>query len=104
MINNHKQISNVIVLLNKILNTLIKRKFGKQYSVRLNSLCFVANRTDVYHFQYYTEQIILKSKKPVTFYDLNLIKEFLLFNINLALICIDSKNYLEVTEVEVTIL
>jgi hypothetical protein len=104
MINNHKQISNVIVLLNKILNTLIKRKFGKQYSVRLNSLCFVANRTDVYHFQYYTEQIILKSKKPVTFYDLNLIKEFLLFNINLALICIDSKNYLEVTEVEVTII
>jgi hypothetical protein len=104
MINNHKQLSNVSVLLNKILNTLIKRKFGKQYSVRLNSLCFVANRTDVYHFQYYTEQIILKSKKPVTFYDLNLIKEFLLFNINLALICIDSKNYLEVTEVEVTII
>ena len=64
MINNHKQLSNVSVLLNKILNTLIKRKFGKQYSVRLNSLCFVANRTDGYNIQYYNEQIILKSKNP----------------------------------------
>jgi hypothetical protein len=104
MINNHKQLSNVSVLLNKILNTLIKRKFGKQYSIRLNSLCFVANRTNVYNFQYYTEQIILKSKKPVTFYDLNLIKEFLLFNINSALICIDSKNYTEVKNIELVII
>jgi hypothetical protein len=97
-------LSKVYAILNKVLNTLVRRKFGKQYSVRLNSLCFVANRTDVYHFQYYTEQIILKSKKPVTFYDLNLIKEFLLFNINLALICIDSKNYLEVTNIELVII
>lgn len=104
MINNHKQLSNVSVLLNKILNTLIKRKFGKQYSVRLNSLCFIANRTDVFRFQYFTEKIILKTKKPVTFYDLNLIKEFLLFNINSALICIDSKNYVEVTNIEVVII
>ena len=104
MINNHKQLSNVSVLLNKILNTLIKRKFGKQYSVRLNSLCFIANRTDVCRFQYFTEKIVLKTKKPVTFYDLNLIKEFLLFNINSALICIDSKNYTEVTNIEVVII
>jgi hypothetical protein len=104
MINNHKQLSNVSVLLNKILNTLIKRKFGKQYSVRLNSLCFIANRTDVCRFQYFTEKIVLKTKKPVTFYDLNLIKEFLLFNINSALICFDSKNYVEVTNIEVVII
>ena len=97
-------LSKVYAILNKVLNTLVRRKFGKQYSVRLNSLCFVANRTDVYHFQYYTEQIILKSKKPVTFYDLNLIKEFLLFNINSLLICIDSKNYVEVTNIEVVII
>lgn len=96
--------SKVYVLLNKVLNTLVRRKFGKQYSVRLNTLCFIANRTNVYHFQHFTEKIVLKSKKPVTFYDLNLIKEFLLFNINLALICIDSKNYTEVTNIEVVII
>ncbi len=97
-------ISKVYVLLNKVLNTLVRRKFGEQYSVRLNSLCFIANRTDVCHFQYFTEKIVLKTKKPVTFYDLNLIKEFLLFNINSVLICIDSKNYVEVTNIEVVII
>ena len=97
-------LSNVYVILNKVLNTLIRRKFGEQYSVRLNSLCFIANRTDVCRFQYFTEKIGLKTKKPVTFYDLNLIKEFLLFNINSALICFDSKNYVEVTNIEVVII
>ncbi|WP_353082735.1 hypothetical protein [Flavobacterium sp.] len=93
-------LSNVYVILNKVLNTLIRRKFGEQYSVRLNSLCFIANRTDVCRFQYFTEKIGLKTKKPVTFYELNLIKEFLLFYINSLLICIDSKNYVEVTNIE----
>lgn len=97
-------LSNVYAILNKVLNTLIRRKFGEQYSVRLNSLCFIANRTDVCRFQYFTEKIVLKTKKPVTFYDLNLIKEFLLFNINSVLICIDSKNYVEVTNIEVVII
>jgi hypothetical protein len=97
-------LSNVYVILNKVLNTLIRRKFGEQYSVRLNSLCFIANRTDVCRFQYFTEKIGLKTKKPVTFYELNLIKEFLLFNINSLLICIDSKNYVEVTNIEVVII
>ena len=87
-------LSNVYVILNKVLNTLIRRKFGEQYSVRLNSLCFIA----------FTEKIGLKTKKPVTFYELNLIKEFLLFNINSLLICIDSKNYVEVTNIEVVII
>lgn len=95
---------NVYAILNKVLNTLIRRKFGEQYSVRLNSLCFIANRTDICRFQYFTEKIVLKTKKPVTFYDLNLIKEFLLFNINSVLVCIDSKNYVEVTNIEVVII
>lgn len=97
-------LSNVYAILNKVLNTLVRRKFGEQYSVRLNSLCFIANRTDVCRFQYFTEKIVLKTKKPVTLYDLNLIKEFLLFNINSVLICIDSKNYVEVTNIEVVMI
>jgi hypothetical protein len=97
-------LSNVYAILNKVLNTLIRRKFGEQYSVRLNSLSFIANRTDVCRFQYFTEKIVLKTKKPVTFYDLNLIKEFLLFNINSVLICVDSKNYVEVTNIELVII
>ena len=56
-------LSNVYAILNKVLNTLIRRKFGEQYSVRLNSLCFIANRTDVCRFKYFNEKIVLKTKK-----------------------------------------
>jgi hypothetical protein len=97
-------ISESYVLINKILNTLVRRKFGKQYSVRLNSLRFISNRTDNYYFQSCSEIIILKTIKPVSFNELILIKDFLLFNINTALMCVDYKSYLEVVDVEITIL
>jgi hypothetical protein len=104
MINNHKQLSNVSVLLNKILNTLIKRKFGKQYSIRLNSLHFIANRTNIYYSYSCSEIIFLKSNKPVSINELISIKKFVIFNINSALICIDSPIYMAVTDIELVII
>lgn len=77
-------ISKVYVLLNKVLNTLIRRKFGKHYSIRLNSLTFISNRSNVNYFQTSSEKITIKSLKPIQLNELLLIKEFLLFNINTA--------------------
>jgi hypothetical protein len=104
MINNHKQLSNVSVLLNKILNTLIKRKFGEQYSIRLNSLNFINNRTDIYYFHNCSEIILVKLNKPVTINQLLQIKEYLLFYINYVLKCVDAECYMEVTDIEVVII
>jgi len=92
------------ILINKVLNTLVRRQFGKQYFIRLNSLCFISNRTDNFYLQSCSEKITLKTIKPVTLNELVSIKDFLLFNINTALMCIDSKSYLEVVNVEITIL
>ena len=97
-------ISKVYVLLNKVLNTLVRKKFGKQYSIRLNSLCFIANRTNVYYSHTCSEKITLKSLRPIDMNELLLIKEFLLFNINTALICIDFECYMEVEDLELKIL
>ena len=97
-------ISKVYVLLNKVLNTLVRKKFGKQYSIRLNSLCFIANRTKVYYSQTCLEKVSLKSVKPIDINELLLIKEFLLFNINTALLCINSEFYIEVDELELIII
>ncbi len=47
MSNDSYPISKVYVLLNKILNTLIKKKYGSHYSIRLNALCFMSNRTAI---------------------------------------------------------
>jgi hypothetical protein len=97
-------LSESYVLINKVLNTLVRRQFGKQYSIRLNSLCFISNRTDNFYLQTCSEKIIVKTIKPVSLNELVSIKDFLLFYINTALLCIDSKSYLEVVNVEITIL
>lgn len=92
------------ILINKVLNSLIKKEFGKQYYVRINSLRFISNRTNNFYLQSCSEKIILKTIKPVSLNELVSIKDFLLLNINTALMSIDSKSYLEVVNVEITIL
>jgi hypothetical protein len=104
MIDYHISISESYILINKVLNTLVRRKYGKQYSIRLNSLCFISNRTDNFYLQSCSEKIIVKTIKPIKLNELVSIKDFLLFYINTTLICIDSKSYLEVVNVEITIL
>ena len=94
----------IYVLLNKVLNSLVRRKFGKQFSIRLNSLQFISNRTNMNYFQTNSERFTLKSVKSVSIDELITIKEFILFNINSALLCIDSKNYKEVKDVEIIIM
>ena len=101
--NSSLPLNKIYVLLNKVLNKLIKKEFGKQNSIRLNSLCFIANRTDIFYFYPCSEKITLKSLKPTNSKELNLIKDFLLFHINSALMCIDHTNYMEVIDVELVI-
>lgn len=97
-------ISKVYVLLNKVLNTLVKKKFGKQYSIRLNSLCFLSNSTNVYYSDTCSEKIILKSSKPIQMNELIQIKEFLLFNLNNVSKCINLEYYIEVEGIIIVIM
>lgn len=93
----------VYVILNKVLNTLVRKKFGKQFSVRLNSIHFIENRTNIYYFQNCSEKISIKSNKPVLISELESIEHFIFININSALNCIEPEINIEVTEIEVTI-
>jgi hypothetical protein len=97
-------LSQSYIMTNKVLNTLVRRQFGKQYSIRLNSLRFFSNRTNVNYHHTCSEKITLKSIKPISFDELISIKDFLVCNVSTALICIDYKSYLEVVDVEITIL
>jgi hypothetical protein len=103
MIDHPIPISKVYVLLNKVLNTLVRRKFGKHYSIRLNSLSFISNRTNVYYLHTCSEKISLKSLRPINMNELIQIKAFMLFYINTALLCIDSEGYIEVEDLELKI-
>lgn len=99
-----QELSNSYSLLNKVLNSLLRRKFGPHFSIRLNSLKFISNRVNIFYFHTRTEKLSLKSLKPVSINELTLIKEFILFNLNISLHCIESKSYVEVTDVEITII
>lgn len=104
MTNQTVQLSKVYLLINKVLNKLVRRKFGKQFSVRLNSIHFIENRTNIYYLHNCLEKISLKSNKPVLISELESIEHFILLNINSALNCIETEINMEVTEVEVTII
>ena len=96
-------LNEIFILLNKILNTLVRRKFGKQFTVRLNSLLFISNRTNIICLYTCCEKILVKSNKPVSINQLIQIKEYLLFNINYILKCVDAECNMEVTDIEVVV-
>lgn len=104
MIDHPISISKTFILLNKVLNTLIKKKYGSHFSVRLNSLCFMSNRTTISLKDEFAEKFTLKSKKPTSLKDLNTINDFLLFKLNSALMCIETDSYIEVVIIELTIM
>ena len=71
MTNQTAQLSKVYLLINKVLNKLVRRKFGYQYSVRLNSLHFIENSTDIYYFHNCLEKISLKCLSKDTSTEIN---------------------------------
>ena len=54
-------LNKVYTLLNNVLNALVKKKFGSHYSIRLNALCFMSNRTAMSLKKEFAEKITLKS-------------------------------------------
>jgi hypothetical protein len=64
----------------------------------------MSKRKNVFHTQTCYEKITLKSLKPINIKEVNLIKDFLLFNLNSALMCIDNDNYIEVVDIELLII
>ncbi len=104
IMNQSTEILEVYILLNKVMCNLVRKKFGPHFSIRLNSLKFISNRVNIFYFHTLTENFSLKSLKPVSINELILIKEFILFNVNISLHCIECASYMEVTDVEITII
>jgi hypothetical protein len=96
--------SKVYQLINKVLNILVRREFGKHYTVRLNSLCFLSNRSNATNPPTCSEIVLIKSKKQIDFNELLLIQKFITFNINSAQLCIDSNWFIEVDYIKLVII
>ena len=86
---------------NKTLNKTLRKKFGNDYSVRINAIKFIENRTNIHYpnLNFIVEEISIKSKKRMTFSSLKLINDFLLNQLNTILLMVELDDYIEATSI-----
>ena len=79
--------SNVIKVSNRLLNKLVRKRFGNHITIRINSLQFLSNCYMDYDLSYdsFVPEIILKSSKRVSLNELNIINIFLINQLNTIL-------------------
>ena len=84
--------SNVIKVSNRLLNKLVRKRFGNHITIRINSLQFLSNCYMDYDLSYdsFVPEIILKSSKRVSLNELNIINIFLINQLNTILKIIET--------------
>jgi hypothetical protein len=75
--------SNVIKVSNRLLNKLVKKRFGNHITIRINSIHFLSNCNIDYDS--FVPEINLKSSKRVSLNELNIINIFLINQLNTIL-------------------
>ena len=86
---------------NNILNKSLRKKFGDDYTVRINAIKFIENRNKPNYVNpnFIIEEISLKSKKRLSFSFLKLINDFLFHQLNSILLMVELDDYIEVSSV-----
>ena len=88
--------SKTLSIANHLLNKSVKKKFGNEITIRINSLRFMDNRLGVTSYispKFMTEEINLKSLKRLSLNYLKLINEFLFHQLNNILITVKACEY-----------
>ena len=75
--------SSVINITNRLLNKLVKKRFGNHITIRVNSLHFISNC--YMDYESFIPEINLKSSKRVSLEELNNIDVFLKNQLNIIL-------------------
>jgi hypothetical protein len=74
--------SNVIKVSNRLLNKLVRNRFGNHITIRINSIHFLSNYLS---YDSFVPEINLKSSKRVSLNELNIINIFLINQLNTIL-------------------
>lgn len=75
--------SSVIKVSNRVLNKLVRKRFGNHITIRINSLHFISNQNLICNS--FVPEINLKSSKRVSLEELNNIDVFLKNQLNIIL-------------------
>lgn len=98
-----KQIDSVIIA-NKVLNYSLKKKFGSDFSLRIDSMVYKKNRDYRNGFrQSYNDKIYVVVPNNIPMKLLKEIEEFLLNKLNDFSMCFDYNNYKEIPGIRMVI-
>lgn len=98
--------SKTLSIANHLLNKSVKKKFGNEITIRINSLKFMDNRSGVSSYllpNFMIEEINLKSSKRLSLNYLKLINEFLFHQLNNILMMVEICEYKEVSSIRLVI-
>jgi hypothetical protein len=98
--------SKTLSIANQLLNKSVKKKFGNEITIRINSLKFMDNRLGVSSYlspNFLIEEINLKSSKRMSLNFLKLINEFLFHQLNNILMMVEADEYKEVSSIRLVV-
>lgn len=93
--------SNVIKVSNRVLNKLVRKRFGNHITIRINSLQFLSNHNLICNS--FVPEINLKSSKRVSLEELNTIDIFLKNQLNIILKITDTNLLTDIVKIRILV-
>lgn len=93
--------SNVIKVSNRVLNKLVRKRFGNHITIRVNSLHFISNC--YMDYESFIPEINLKSSKRVSLEEMNTIDVFLKNQLNIILKMTETNVLKEIAKIKILV-
>jgi hypothetical protein len=89
---------------NRMLNKIMKRDYGYDYSFRINPINYIDNRVLIPKKVHLSEMIYIKLKGSITFDEREKIRKDLNKNINLLFTIIEGRDYRPVLDIKLKLI
>ena len=91
----------ILNIANRLLNKLVRKRFGNHITIRINSLQFLSNHNLI--FNSFVPEINLKSSKRVSLEELNNIDIFLKNQLNIILKITETKELKDIVNIRILV-
>jgi hypothetical protein len=89
-----------IKVCNRLLNKIMKRDYGYDYSFRINPIIYIDNRSLIPKKVHLSEMVYVKLKSSITFDEREKIRKDLNKNINLLFTIIEGREYRPILDIK----
>lgn len=89
---------------NRLLNKIMKRDYGYDYSFRINPITYMNNRVLIPTKVHLSEMVYIKLKESITFDEREKIRKDLNKNINLLFTIIEGREYRPILDIKLKLI